>query len=246
MKINEWDELAQNYESEFYTTQYILLPSVLKEFEGVENKLVLDLGCGFGYFSKIIKDKGAQVVGLDSSKEMINIAKDKDKNIKYICGEAQRLTEYTNKKFDYVLAVMFFCCIKTKIDFKKVFNEIKKVLKEDGKIIILDYHEKGYKNIDSYLLKHNFSKDFEQKQQSPQKFEVKLTNKKDETLKFFDYTWKLKDYKKELEDYKITIKELNPKKSLVKNNQDILKYFKENTVYMMLKAEKKDFYNNKE
>ena len=36
---------------------------------------ILDLGCGTGHLTKLIKDKGASVIGIDSSAEMIAQAK---------------------------------------------------------------------------------------------------------------------------------------------------------------------------
>ncbi len=60
---------------------------------------VLDLGCGAGYYAGILKEKGADVFGVDISQEMIIMLK--NKGIQGIKGDIQKI--YLGKKFDKVL-----------------------------------------------------------------------------------------------------------------------------------------------
>jgi ubiquinone/menaquinone biosynthesis C-methylase UbiE len=236
-----WDNLSEDYLNQFYTTEYILLPAILEELKDVKNKSILDLGCGVGYFSEIFLEKNARVVGLDSSKKMIKIAKTKNKKINYILGNAENLSEYSNEKFDYVLAVMFFCCVDNSQRFERIFSEIKKALKEDGEIIVVDYHPRGYKDIDTYLLKHKIPESFNYFN-SPQRFKVELRNKKDKLLKFFDFHWRLEDYGKIADNLNLwieKIKGLRPTANLEINNKNVLDYFKRDPVYMLLKLSKR-------
>ncbi|MHA1718034.1 MAG: class I SAM-dependent methyltransferase [Promethearchaeota archaeon] len=234
-----WNNLSEDYENQFYITEYILLPAVLNELNDAKGKSVLDVGCGTGYFSEILYRKGAHVIGLDSSEKMIEIAKTRNPEIKYVNGEAENLSEYIkyiNKKFDYVIIVMFFCCVDNRSNFEKIFNEVKKVLKENGKIIIIDYHPKGYKNLDTFLLKHKFPENFNYLN-SPQKFKVELRNKKDKLLKFSDFHWKLEDYKeiaKKLNLQIEKIKELKSNQDLKIHGKNVLSCFQKNSIYMLL------------
>jgi protein-L-isoaspartate O-methyltransferase len=53
-----WDALSTDYKNQFYTTEYILQPAILKELNKAKNKAVLDLGCGSGYFTNILYEGG--------------------------------------------------------------------------------------------------------------------------------------------------------------------------------------------
>lgn len=233
---NIWDDLSKDYENHFYTTEYILLPAVLDELKDIRGKNVLDLGCGTGYFSDILYRKNTNITCVDSSEKMINISKEKNKDIKYILGEAENLSKYVDEKFDYVLMVMFFCCVDNRSNFKKIFSEVKKVLKENGKIIIVDYHPAGYNNLDTFLLKPKFPQNFNYLN-SPKKFEVVLRSKKDKLLKFFDFYWRIEDYEEianKLNLHIEKIKELKPKQDLKIHGENVLDYFYKNPVYMSL------------
>lgn len=50
--------------------------SLLKE-QGIEDGLLLDLGCGTGSFTELMSKKGYSMIGLDSSEDMLEIAMDK-------------------------------------------------------------------------------------------------------------------------------------------------------------------------
>ena len=45
----------------------------------LEGKRVLDLACGFGFYTKLLKQRGAaQVIGVDISPEMVRLARAKE------------------------------------------------------------------------------------------------------------------------------------------------------------------------
>jgi SAM-dependent methyltransferase len=64
-----------------------------------KNSLILDLGCGTGYFTKRLRNKGYRVIGLDISKKRINDAG----NSEFIVGDASR-PPFKNKLFDCIIA----------------------------------------------------------------------------------------------------------------------------------------------
>src|SRR6188768_3501478 len=63
---------------------------------------ILDLGCGNGYLSHEIALSGAQVVGVDSSPEMIESAKSKYPELSFLLNDA--LSMEFNKRFDAVFS----------------------------------------------------------------------------------------------------------------------------------------------
>jgi SAM-dependent methyltransferase len=53
----------------------ILIPTIIGLIGDITNKRVVDVGCGSGYLTAKLEKGGADVVGVDPSKEMIKIAK---------------------------------------------------------------------------------------------------------------------------------------------------------------------------
>ena len=61
--------------------------SLLKEY-GIDDGLVLDLGCGTGSLTELLSDAGYDMIGVDLSADMLDIAMEKravsGKNILYL------------------------------------------------------------------------------------------------------------------------------------------------------------------
>jgi len=111
-----------------------------------------DLCCGSGVTIDLFKDKVNEIVGVDASREMINICEEKyskDQNIKLIFSSATKVLLPPNH-FDYVVVRMGLHHIEDK---EKVLDEVLRILKPKGKLILLD---KYHKNIFSYYLTEYF------------------------------------------------------------------------------------------
>ena len=68
----QWD--AEKYTSNFsFVHKYG--NSVTELIEAPEGSRVLDLGCGNGALTGVLKDQGFQVIGLDDSKDLLSVAK---------------------------------------------------------------------------------------------------------------------------------------------------------------------------
>jgi ubiquinone/menaquinone biosynthesis C-methylase UbiE len=66
----------------------------------VEGKSVLDVGCGYGKFSREWEEKNARlIVGLDFSKNMLKRAKNRNRNSHFVLGDAFN-TPFKDKCFD--------------------------------------------------------------------------------------------------------------------------------------------------
>ena len=101
----------------------------------LKGKYVLDVGCGTGRWSNYFAKKGANVVGIDANKKMLQIAKKKVKGVFKII-DARKL-EFPAKTFDYVFASLVLGHIK---DFKKAFAEMIRVAKPEGFIVVSELH----------------------------------------------------------------------------------------------------------
>ncbi|WGI18111.1 arsenite methyltransferase [Methanonatronarchaeum sp. AMET-Sl] len=107
-----------------------------------EGKEILDLGSGLGIDVFLAAEKigsEGRVVGLDSSKEMVQkaskIAEENHyKNVSFEHGEMEKIP-FEDESFD---AVISNCVINLSIDKKQTFQEIYRVLKPKGKILISD------------------------------------------------------------------------------------------------------------
>ena len=66
-----YDAINKEYKKE---AAYVV--QSLREFDFTAKK-ILELGCGTGNYSFILRDHGYEVLGIDASKEMISLAKKK-------------------------------------------------------------------------------------------------------------------------------------------------------------------------
>ncbi len=146
MNGDNWDKIADEYSrkvgdrGDVYHRLYIN-PVLFKMVGKVNGKKVLDLGCGSGYISRILAKKGATVTGIDSSKVMISIAKEKETRgklgIDYLMMDASNLKGLGSGSFDFVVSAMALHDIK---DIKNTIRECGRVLKPKGKLIFSIVH----------------------------------------------------------------------------------------------------------
>src|SRR5260370_21627010 len=78
---------------------------VLWAFAGdVGGLKVLDAGCGTGYLSRQLSDRGAVVAGIDISERMIDIARARHPNIDFRVDSCSEIRTVRNAEFDLVIA----------------------------------------------------------------------------------------------------------------------------------------------
>lgn len=112
--IKRWDmhaeELTARFTAQGDLHREVLLNPVVFELLGpVHGKKILDAGCGEGYLSRILAERGATVVAVDYSRKMLNIARRRTPAglaIEYRHGSCEDLTFLQGKCFDIVVANM--------------------------------------------------------------------------------------------------------------------------------------------
>jgi len=105
---------------------------------------ILELGCGTGNFTNFfLCFKPSEILGIDSSKRMIKIAKNKHKNKKLIFKHINISNFKSNNKYDLIYSLFHVLSYQTKkSEIKKFFNIPKKNLKKNG-IFIFDFWNKN-------------------------------------------------------------------------------------------------------
>lgn len=132
--MNNWDKIAIEYnnqvgeEGDFYHQIY-LNPKMLKLLGKIKGKKILDLACGNGYFTNLLLQKGAKVIGIDSSDELINIAKNK-------FGDHFIISDSTNiplkERFDLIISNIALHDIE---NYEGTINECVRLLKNEGELL---------------------------------------------------------------------------------------------------------------
>jgi len=127
-----------------------LASSDLNYLESIElldmknESIVLEIGCGFGRSLKLLSKLSEKVVAIDISEMMIEKAKinnSKLHNIVFIVSEAED-TDFRNNYFDYIVCFAVFDAL----DQLKALNEINRLLKLGGKVILTGKNNNYYKN----------------------------------------------------------------------------------------------------
>ncbi|MGE6353135.1 class I SAM-dependent methyltransferase [Flavobacterium sp. NPDC079362] len=110
-----------------------------KMLPDLQEKNVLDLGCGYGWHCIYAKEQGAEnVIGIDLSKKMIDKAKEISKHlsIEYHQMPVEDI-EFENEQFDIVFSSLTFHYIE---DLNIVFRKINQCLKKGGSFVFSIEH----------------------------------------------------------------------------------------------------------
>jgi len=117
--------------------------SLLKKYgyEFLENKKIIDVGCGNGSWLRDFVQWGARpenLSGVDLLEERIKEARQLNPNIGYECANVEKLS-FPDNKFDMVVISMCLSSIFDKKMKKNIAREALRVLKDDGLILWHDF-----------------------------------------------------------------------------------------------------------
>lgn len=126
-----------------------LLESVLTALEIKKNDFILDVGSGTGNLSVLLEKRGANVTGIDSSREGIDVHRKKQPHLNIILSDIQNPLPFVDNSFDKI------CSNNTiyTIPLEKrayLFKELHRVLKGGGRIVISNL-ALGFKPYQIYL-----------------------------------------------------------------------------------------------
>lgn len=145
-----WEEVAHDFaqmvDNDFHR-KFILFPALkillnhsFSSLGGIEGKFVFDAGCGDGGVARYISEKGANVIAVDFSENILDEAKRKTNaraQIKYENINLLKPLPYPSRTFDVAV------CSLVLMDMpyvKKPLKELSRILKKKGEIVITISH----------------------------------------------------------------------------------------------------------
>ncbi|MBT4538755.1 class I SAM-dependent methyltransferase [Candidatus Woesearchaeota archaeon] len=186
--LNNYDKMGKIHNKSHTKPdkQFSIIPTVLKLAGDLNNKTIIDVGCGDGFFAVNFAENAFKVYGIDNSKEQLNEAeKNKKKNIKFIFGNMLTV----NYPKSYIINAPFiFGYLETKDELKKLLTKFFESLEKKGKVIGIIDNPKSlvYDNKEFGSIK--IVKADELKEGVPIDIELYNNNKKLVTLHAFYHT----------------------------------------------------------
>lgn len=101
-----------------------------------QGDMVLELGCGTGFLTQKLQEKGTETVAVDFSRAMLDRAGRRAPKARFIYSNVLHYTD--SRRYNYIL--LFF--LLHELDFKDrktLLGLAKNLLKENGEIIICDF-----------------------------------------------------------------------------------------------------------
>jgi len=150
---------AENYDRFYQAKDYRKECDLLELFfsrYGTGVRTVLDLGCGTGTHAIELASRGYEVTGIDSSMDMLTIAREKSGNGKkpvFIQGDIQTL--YLDQQFDSVVMMFTVLGYMTgKADLQFLSESVKRHLKPGG-LFIADFWYGPAVNAQGFRINHS-------------------------------------------------------------------------------------------
>lgn len=128
-ELETWTRCSDNYLDTFAMLTNATIPAMIQATEIASGSVVLDIGCGPGNTSSAIASVGANVTGIDFSHKMVEVANAKYPGIKFKQADAENIP-VEDDSMDAVVASYVVHHLANPV---KVFSEIRRVLKPNGK-----------------------------------------------------------------------------------------------------------------
>lgn len=147
---NSWGNQtrAESYSKlEFPNTYYLAyrdLPEIIAKH--VSGNKAIDFGCGTGRSSRFLKKLNFNVIGIDISKDMLEIARDLDLSGNYQLVSNGQYDHLGLNKFDLVQSIFTFDNIPDWSNRKNILIGLRDLLKPTGRMICLDSTPELYTN----------------------------------------------------------------------------------------------------
>ena len=141
----------KKYESKNVVSSYIKMtlhnPEVMilvKHRERIVNKHILDIGCGSGRTTAILKNLSSGYIGIDYSMTMIESCRERFKDVSFARGDVREMGEFRDDEFDFIMFSFNGLDSINHEDRLKGLREIHRVLKQDG-LFVFSSHNRNHR-----------------------------------------------------------------------------------------------------
>ena len=124
----------------------------IRMFRPSKGMNILDVGCGTGSHLELYQRYQCNLFGIDLSPSMLEVARERlGDSAQLDLGDATEMT-YEDDKFDLVISMLSLHEMSPETRLA-VLNEIKRVLKSDGRILLIDFHPGPYEPLQGWVSK---------------------------------------------------------------------------------------------
>jgi len=199
---NPYDQnLSDRYSSKYrfdHPHQFMAYSTWMEEIGDIRGEKVLDLACGSGTGTRMLSERGADVVGVDISESMLALAKkeetDRPMEIQYILADASVPKLYTDKAFDIVTSAFMLHYADSREMLDGFLKNISINLKPVGKFVAINMSPDHPIVLPGENISHS-SKWLDEPFKDSSRIEVKLWTKKNEEIcTLTDYHWSKKTF----------------------------------------------------
>ena len=115
----------------------VILPNLARILELKKGERVLDAACGEGFFTRALAESGAEIVGVDISSELINMAKKLSPKKAFFTAPMEDMSFAKNESFDKAFSVLSLQNIE---HVSQAVGEVARVLKQGGEFVVVLNH----------------------------------------------------------------------------------------------------------
>ncbi len=138
-KSDPYKKVAKLYDRLFEPLNRGLRGIGMKMHPPRDGMVVLDVGCGTGIHLEHYQKAGCHVFGIDLSPSMLQVARNRlGEGAKLYAGDASNMP-YADKKFDLIILSTVLHEMPRAVR-SAVIDESKRTLKDDGRILLIDFH----------------------------------------------------------------------------------------------------------
>lgn len=159
-KPNIYDDFADEYAGMVTARENAgienepIMPRFLPMLGDISSLTVLDAGCGEGYLSRILVDRGAKVIGIDYSAPLIEIARAKDPEgkITYLTANLSQPLSGYEQHFDLIVSHLV---LNDVYDYQGFLKTLGTVVKPGGRLVF------SMNNPYSYVVRNHLTNYFD-------------------------------------------------------------------------------------
>lgn len=141
VRVNDYDSFAEDYATHNESgiqNAYYERPAMLSLAGEVSGRRILDAGCGAGPLSAALRERGAQVSGIDASAPMVALAGRRlGEGADLRVGDLADPLPFADGAFDDVVASLVLHYLK---DWGPTLAEMRRVLRPGGRLIASVHH----------------------------------------------------------------------------------------------------------